>query len=135
MRCSKPLGLSPFTIDEYEHALYHTNPAQPCVLLQEIHQTLLSLIRADALINQDLVLPLKGAVPPAQEGESEGDSSDESEEDDDDDEDKQEKIKLVTTQAGILAAEFGVKETNGKVGRRDWEGMLAGCLWQVSVIQ
>lgn len=126
------MGLSPFTIDEYENALYHNNPNQPCILLQEIHQTLLSLIRADALTNQDLVLPLKGAVPPISEGDSEGDSSDESEEDDDEDEDKQEKIKLVTNQAGVLAAEFSVKETNGKVGRRDWEGMLAGCLWQVS---
>jgi bromodomain adjacent to zinc finger domain protein 1A len=134
MSLRKPLKLAPFTIDEYENALYHSNPAQPCVLLQEIHQTLLSLIRADALTNQDLVLPLKAAVPPSTE--SDGDSSNESSDDDDDDdedEDKQEKIKLVTNQAGVLAAEFDAKETNGKIGRRDsWEGMLAGCLWQVS---
>ena len=128
--CRKPLSLSTFTIDEYEHALYHNNPLQPCTLIQEIHQSLLSVIRTDALTNQDLVLPLKAAVPPDGDGSGGGETSDES---DDEDEDKQEKIKLATNQAGILAANFAAQDASGgKVSKRDWEGMLAGCLWQVS---
>lgn len=82
------------------------------------------------MTNQDLVLPLKAAVPPDGDGSGGGETSDDS---DDEDEDKQEKIKLATNQAGVLAANFAAQDASGgKVSKRDWEGMLAGCLWQVS---
>jgi bromodomain adjacent to zinc finger domain protein 1A len=122
------LDLSPFTIDEYENALYHTNPLQPCILLQEIHQTLLNVVRQDAVRGQEQVLPFKAAVPLPVDDES-------SDESDDEDEDKQERERLVAEQAASLAATFLDREAGGgRAGRRDWEGMLVGCLWQVCII-
>lgn len=123
----KALALSPFTIDEYENALYHSNPSQPCVLLQEIHTSLLQVIRNDAQSShQDLVLPLKAMGQPL----SDADSSSGDEEEEDEDEDQQEKIKLVSQQAGIHAAAFSDKEASVRSARKDWEAMLVGCLWQ-----
>ncbi|GAA5936072.1 uncharacterized protein JCM15063_002698 [Sporobolomyces koalae] len=47
---SKPLFLSPFTIDDYAGALAHTSraPGQECVLLAEIHASLTNIIGTDA---------------------------------------------------------------------------------------
>ena len=43
----KPLLLSPFTLDDFEHALQHQLSDPPCTLLNEIHRTLINLIVRD----------------------------------------------------------------------------------------
>jgi hypothetical protein len=73
------VDLAPFTIDEYENALYHTNPLRPCILFQEIHQTLLNVKRQDALRELKQVLPFIAAIPlPVDDGLT-GESDDEAE--------------------------------------------------------
>lgn len=128
--CRKPLGLSPFTIDEFENALYHVAAPQACTLLQEVHQTLLNIVRRDAVeAEQAPVLPLKASVaPPSIEGSSS------SEDDYEADEDKEERVNLVTKYATAQADTFLEKDTGGKAGRKDWENMLIGCLWAVRAL-
>ncbi|CBQ69776.1 related to ITC1-subunit of Isw2 chromatin remodelling complex [Sporisorium reilianum SRZ2] len=47
MSTGKPLLLSPFTMDDYEHALKHQLSDPSCTLINEIHRTLVNLIVRD----------------------------------------------------------------------------------------
>jgi bromodomain adjacent to zinc finger domain protein 1A len=42
---SQPLHISTFTLDEFEHALRHSQPDPPCPLLAEVHSTLIYNLR------------------------------------------------------------------------------------------
>lgn len=124
----KPLSLFPFTIDEFENALYQSNSPQACTLLQEVHTALLNTIRNDVVVHKQAgVLPLKACAAPDSSPETE-----ESESDYDMDEDKEEKIGLITAHATKESDNFLGKEIGVKGGRKDWENMLIGCLWAVS---
>lgn len=50
----KPLGLSPFTLDDFEAALRHNTHDPPCTLVSEMHGSLLNCIMRDGSYSKDL---------------------------------------------------------------------------------
>ncbi|KAL4068214.1 ATP-utilizing chromatin assembly and remodelling N-terminal-domain-containing protein [Scleroderma yunnanense] len=56
----QPLHLSSFTMDEFEHALRHTMTDTPCVMLGEIHSTLIYNLRTVPFNRHSAVLSLLG---------------------------------------------------------------------------
>ena len=114
----KPLGLSPFTIDDFEQALYHTDPyTSPCQLLVEVHAALLNILVRDAAAGGEPVQPLAHT---GQQVEN--------------DTDYWEGNKGATTEtlraaAQDLADKWRDKELSARDNRRGWESALVGCLW------
>ncbi|KAI6044961.1 chromatin remodeling complex protein [Pisolithus marmoratus] len=54
----QPLHLSAFTMDEFEHALRHSAAESPCVMLAEIHSTLIYNLRTVPFSRHSAVLSL-----------------------------------------------------------------------------
>ncbi|KAJ3758377.1 chromatin remodeling complex protein [Lentinula raphanica] len=54
----QPLHLSPFTLDEFEHAIKHTDIDIPCALLAEVHSTLIYNLRTVPFARHSAVLSL-----------------------------------------------------------------------------
>ncbi|CAA7266601.1 unnamed protein product [Cyclocybe aegerita] len=54
----QPLHVSVFSLDEFEHALRHSVPDQPCSLLAEIHSTLIYNLRTVNFIRHSAILSL-----------------------------------------------------------------------------
>ena len=116
---SKPLALSPFTLDDYEQALYHNDPwTSPARLVTEIHATLLNTLIADQASGNEAVKPLilTGRT-------------------DEDDTDYWEgkngaTAELLRPAATVYAESWKSKELNVKDNRKGWEGALVGCLWE-----
>lgn len=131
-----PLALSPFSIDEFENALYHDDPYTPCNLMTETHASLLNLISADVRVSdQPPTFPLKAFGP--QEVETDDRATSLSEEDgdelmDEEEEEKQEKMALTVTAATAHAQKWEGKDLVAKDGRKGWEMSLVGCLFQRS---
>ncbi|GAA6054339.1 hypothetical protein JCM3770_003325, partial [Rhodotorula araucariae] len=61
---SKPLHLSPFTLDDYAGALAHTTTSPRCVLLTEIHASLTNVIGTDnsRVLGSTTAVPSHGAA-------------------------------------------------------------------------
>lgn len=115
----KPLGLSSFTVDDFEQSLYHTDTHSGSVnLLVEVHAALLnSLVRDVAAGNE----PVKALAHTGQMVEN--------------DTDYWEGNKGATTETLRAAAEENAnkwrnKELSSKDARKGWEGALVGCLWE-----
>ncbi|ESK98367.1 ddt domain protein [Moniliophthora roreri MCA 2997] len=54
----QPLHLSPFTLDEFEHAIRHALPDLPCNLLAEVHSTLIYNLRTVPFHRHSAILSL-----------------------------------------------------------------------------
>ncbi|KAJ4489433.1 ATP-utilizing chromatin assembly and remodelling N-terminal-domain-containing protein [Lentinula edodes] len=54
----QPLHISPFTLDEFEHAIKHTDVDMPCSLLAEVHSTLIYNLRTVPFARHSAVLSL-----------------------------------------------------------------------------
>ncbi|KAJ3788947.1 chromatin remodeling complex protein [Lentinula aff. detonsa] len=54
----QPLHLSPFTLDEFEHAIKHADLDMPCSLLAEVHSTLIYNLRTVPFARHSAVLSL-----------------------------------------------------------------------------
>src|ERR1700721_2994087 len=55
---SQPLHLSPFTLDEFEHAIRHPVMDPPCPLLAEVHSALIYNLRTVPFTRHSAVLSL-----------------------------------------------------------------------------
>jgi hypothetical protein len=115
----KPLGLSSFSVDDFEQALYHSDPyTAPVPLMVEVHAALLNALVRDVAAGSEPVVPL------AHTGQLiENDT------------DYWEGNKGATTEtlqvaAQELADKWRDKELSAREGRRGWEGALVGCLWE-----
>ncbi|WVQ83398.1 hypothetical protein IAT38_005539 [Cryptococcus sp. DSM 104549] len=111
-----PLGLSPFTLDEFERSLYHSDTPSPS-LINEIHATLLNALIHDIATGHAPVKPLSacGRQP-------------------ENDTDYWEGRKHATTETLAPVVEpLSQTWTGRELGGRDrkgWEGVLVGCLWE-----
>lgn len=76
----KPLLLSPFTMDDYEHALQHKFSDPACTLINEIHRTMINLIVRDG--GSSLVAN-GSALAATLDADHDGDEDDEAEADQD----------------------------------------------------
>ncbi|WVQ97999.1 hypothetical protein IAU59_005119 [Kwoniella sp. CBS 9459] len=120
----KPLGLSPFTLDDFEQSLYHNDPyTNPAPLMTEIHAALLNSLIADVAAGHEPVQPLSAC---GKHPENENDT------------DYWEGKKGATTETlSPVAAPLGeswktkelVKEKKG------WEASLVGCLWDRATLE
>ncbi|WWC86969.1 uncharacterized protein L201_001850 [Kwoniella dendrophila CBS 6074] len=119
----KPLGLSPFTLDDYENSLYHNDPYNnPAPLMAEIHSVLLNALAADLKAGHEPVKPLNTF---GKDGEIENDT------------DYWEGKKGATTETLTpvvlpLIENFKNKELLIKDNRKGWENNLIGLLWERS---
>ncbi|EPQ28067.1 uncharacterized protein PFL1_04394 [Pseudozyma flocculosa PF-1] len=76
----KPLSLSVFTLDDYEHALRHSTHEPPCALIAEIHAVLINTIVRDGSHSKDMApaaiasragaREANGSVAPSENGDS-----------------------------------------------------------------
>lgn len=115
----KPLCLSPFTLDDYQQALYQNDtysPAPP--LIVEIHATLINALIRDLATGHDAVRPISLT------GKA-----------DDNDTDYWEGKKGTTAEtlrpvAEPLSFSWAAKYLKASEGRKGWESALIGCLWQ-----
>lgn len=121
---SKPLGLSAFSIDDYEQALYHNDPwTSPTPLMVEIHATLLNALIFDLIAGNEPTRPL---------GQSAVNG--------DNDTDYWEGKKGATAEtlrpiAGEMAEQWRLRELSVKDSRKGWEAALVGCLWERATLE
>ncbi|ORX38861.1 hypothetical protein BD324DRAFT_648971 [Kockovaella imperatae] len=115
----KPLALSPFTLDDYEQALYHTDPwTSPTKLMVEIHSTLLNALIVDQNAGNEAVKPLSLT------GRTEDNDTDYWEGK------KGATAELLRPAASDYASNWKTKELSIKESRKGWENALVGCLWE-----
>lgn len=142
---SGTLVLQPFTIDEFEQALYHSDVHTPCILLNEVHSALLNLLIREQKAGHPPAFPLKAFGPLGRASSTETSEEDVEDEDaepaedlnelednnviDEDDE------KVLYDAANDLAMKWTEKEISARDGRKGWESVLVGCLWSVSDIE
>jgi hypothetical protein len=115
----KPLGLSPFTLDDFEQALYHNDPyTSPAPIMAEIHATLINALIRDVTAGHEPVRPisLTGRA-------------------DENDTDYWEGKKGTTAEtlrptAEALGGTWAAKPLKSSDGRKGWESALVGLLWQ-----
>lgn len=120
----KPLGLSPFTLDDFEQSLYHTDPyTAPVTLLTEIHAVLLNALIKDSIDGHEPVRPLAltGQMP-------------------DNDTDYWEGTKGATAETlrpvvEPMAESWKTKELSRRDNRKGWENALVGCLWERATLE
>jgi len=117
----KPLGLSPFTLDDFEQALYHNDPwTSPTPLLVEVHATLLNALIADLAAGHEAVKPISLTG-------MNGHAHDEN--------DYWEGVRGATTETlrpivEPLGKSWYMKYLSPRDSRKGWEGALVGCLWE-----
>lgn len=115
----KPLGLSPFTLDDYEQALYHNDPYQSTsTLMSEIHSSLINILISDLAAGHEAVKPLSLTGMG-----------------NDNDIDYWEGTKGATAEtlrpvAEPLSKSWYMKFLSPKDNRKGWEAALVGCLWE-----
>ena len=120
----KPLGLSPFTLDDYEQALYHNDTySSPSTLIAEIHSTLINILISDLVAGHEAVksLSLTGMG-------------------NENDIDYWEGTKGATAEtlrpvAEPLSKNWFMKYLSLKDNRKGWEGALVGCLWERATLE
>ncbi|WVF69958.1 hypothetical protein IAT40_004743 [Kwoniella sp. CBS 6097] len=118
----KPLGLSPFTLDDFEQSLYHDDPyTNPAPLMTEIHAALLNCLIADLTAGHDPVRPLAacGKQP-------------------ENDTDYWEGKKGATTETlSPVAAPLGESWRTKELvkDKKGWEASLVGCLWDRATLE
>ncbi|KAL7419030.1 hypothetical protein Q5752_006715 [Cryptotrichosporon argae] len=118
----KPLGLSSFTLDDFEHSLYHSDAYAPAPILVEIHAVLLNALATDLAAGHEPTMPLAHCGKPTEA-----------------DTDYWEGAKGATTDTLRAACnEWAVKwktHLSAKDGRKGWEGALVGCLWERATLE
>ncbi|KAG8936624.1 hypothetical protein FRC02_000617 [Tulasnella sp. 418] len=119
----RALNLSPFTLDELEHAIRHNDPQVSCLLIAEIHYALMTLIRERPFTRHAAVmslLDLKTSI------EEDGDNApkDEHEREEDWQVEIDELLKTIAN-SGSKWESTMLKEKDGREG---WEVMLVGFL-------
>ncbi|OCF37381.1 hypothetical protein I316_00502 [Kwoniella heveanensis BCC8398] len=118
----KPLGLSPFTLDDFEQSLYHNDPyTNPAPLMIEIHAALLNCLVADLTAGHEPVQPLSACGK-----------------EHDNDTDYWEGKKGATTEtlspvAAPLSESWKTKELVKE--KKGWEASLVGCLWDRATLE
>ncbi|RXK37512.1 hypothetical protein M231_05233 [Tremella mesenterica] len=116
----KPLGISPFPLDDFEQSLYHNDPwTSPAPLMTEIHAVLLNSLIRDLAAGSPPVRPLAAC----------GITKESS------DEDYWEGTRGATTEtlrpiAIPLSQSWSTRELSTRDGRKGWELTLIGCLWE-----
>lgn len=114
----KPLGLSPFTVDDYEQALYHSDPyTSPVPLLTEIHAVLLNALVTDLADGHDEVKPLSHT---GQQIENDTDYWEGT---------KGSTAETLRPVAEPMAKTWRERELSTRDNRKGWEAALVGCLW------
>lgn len=130
---SAPLALSPFTLDEFENALYHNDPYTPCTLTTEINAALLTAIADDVRKAQEPpTYPLKAFGPTPEMDESEPSEEESQLSDEEEEQEKEEKLALMVDAATAHAEKWESRDLLAKDGRKGWEMSLIGCLFQRS---
>ena len=119
-RRSQPLHLSPFTLDEFEHALRHSLLDPSCPLLEEIHTALIYNLRTVSFTRHSALLSLLRLKEIAEEEDQEslevlGISIDE--------------LTTAMAEVGNNWERVPLRHTEGREG---WEEALVGCLKDVS---
>lgn len=121
----QPLGLSAFTIDDFEQSLYHTDPyTGPPPLLVEIHAVLLNALTNDLKAGNDPVRPLiyTGISAPENDVDywegTKGATA--------------ETLRPVVTP---MVESWTKKELQYRDSRRGWEQALVGCLWDRATLE
>lgn len=115
------LHLSPFTLDEFEHAVKHSAEDLPCPLLAEVHSTLIYNLRTVPFARHSAVLSL---LKRKEQLEAEG---------------KQDEVYLGVTTDQLSSAVSDIGNNWERVplrhseGREGWEEALIGCLKDVGV--
>ncbi|EMD41798.1 hypothetical protein CERSUDRAFT_110363 [Gelatoporia subvermispora B] len=109
----QPLHLSPFTMDDFEQALRHSIPELPCLILAEIHATLIYNLRTVPFTRHSAVLSLLASHKKPQG--------------------KDESVFGISTERLVSAlAEQGNNWERAPLrhseGRDGWEESLVGCL-------
>ncbi|ORY30989.1 hypothetical protein BCR39DRAFT_100098 [Naematelia encephala] len=120
----KPLALSPFTLDDYEQALYHNDPwTSPTPLMTEIHACLINALVRDLAARHEAVQHTAntGRLP-------------------DNDTDYWEGKKGATTDllrpiAEPWAESWKLKELSHRDNRKGWEVALVGLLWDRATLE
>lgn len=119
----KPLGLSSFTLDEFEQSIYHKDPyTSPPPLMTEIHASLVNLLIRDIPVNPETVKMV--VARKAEETDA----------------DYWEGLKGATTEtlrpiATDLAESWSNRELSSKDNRKGWEAALVGCLWSRATLE
>ncbi|KAF9068074.1 ATP-utilizing chromatin assembly and remodelling N-terminal-domain-containing protein [Rhodocollybia butyracea] len=112
----QPLHLSPFTLDEFEHAVKHSIEDIPCPLLAEVHSTLIYNLRTVAFARHSAVLSL---LRRKEQLESQGLEDDEF-------------FGVDTDQLSAAVSDIGNNWERVPLrfseGREGWEEALVGCL-------
>ena len=123
--CRWPLALSNFSLDEFVAAFRHQAAEPRCLLLAEMHGTLLTWIAVDGFRVHGTIAPtIAGGLPPLARAKP-GSKDDEMSED--------EKKRFI-----LRAVDYSRKWDRSKRlsclnGRIGWERHLIGCLCQVCV--
>ncbi|PFH54635.1 hypothetical protein AMATHDRAFT_134914 [Amanita thiersii Skay4041] len=112
----QPLHLSPFTLDDFEHALRHSVPEPPCPLLAEIHATLIYNLRTVPFTRHSALLSLLRLKEKMEDGEQAttrvlGVTIDE--------------LTAAMAEVGNNWERIPLRHTEGRDG---WEEALVGCL-------
>lgn len=116
--------MSPFTLDDYEQALYHNDPyTSPPSLMVEIHATLLNTLIHDITLGHEAVKAIAHTGLTV-----------------DNDTDYWEGKKGATTDtlrpvAVVLAEQWKTRELSIRDGRKGWEAALVGCLWERATLE
>lgn len=116
---SQPLHLSPFTLDEYEHALRHSVRDPPCLLLAEIHSVLIYNLRTVPFTKHSAVLGLIEDKEMLSRYRDFDHSEDIKELDD---------VMDAMADIGNNWERVPLKHSDGRIG---WEEALVGCLKDV----
>lgn len=134
---SKPLGISPFTLDEFEQSLYHKDWSSSAPLMVEIHACILNALIRDLRNGSEPVKPttLTANVPSSDlTTDEDGDANVEN------DADYWEGNKGATTEtlrpiATDLANIWASRLYTLKDGRKGWESALVGLLWERATLE
>ncbi|KAE9410920.1 hypothetical protein BT96DRAFT_870719 [Gymnopus androsaceus JB14] len=110
------LHLSPFTLDEFEHAVKHSAEDLPCPLLAEVHSTLIYNLRTVPFARHSAVLSL---LKRKEYLEAEG-------------KEDEEYLGITTDQLSAAVSDIGNNwervPLRHSEGREGWEEALVGCL-------
>ena len=114
----QPLHISPFTLDEFEHAIRHSLPDPPCSLLAEIHSTLVYNLRTVSFQRHSALVSL---LHHKEDLEAEGRPD--------------HQLGISIEQLTTAMADFGNNwervPLRHNEGREGWEDALVGCLKDV----
>jgi bromodomain adjacent to zinc finger domain protein 1A len=113
---SKPLGLAPFTLDDFEQSLYHSDPHTSVVLTTEIHAALLNILIVDLTKGTEVVRPLAETGTRAENNTDYWEGR------------KGATAEMLRQPASALGDSWKAKGLSRD--RKGWEAALVGCLWE-----